>query len=166
MLSRALVPAACLGILVAGCGSSAAPKTPVATPAPRTTAIPNELVSYAQLVDPTLKATIGEGRQLLAELKPSADMSILGNYCSSVGGDFANFQAAAHTGFTPAAAHNSASMATNGFKIILAATDECGMAADASNKPEIKAAAGDLRYGLYLLTRADATVSPWDRTSS
>lgn len=167
LLSGSLLPAACLGVILAGCGgNSAAPKRLIPTPAPRATSVPNLLVAYAQLVDPTLKGTIGEGRQLLAMLKPSADLSVLGNYCSTVGGDFANFQSAVHTGLTPAPAHTSASMAAQGFKIILAATDECGMAADAANKPEIKTAASDLKSGLYLIARADATVAPWDRTSS
>jgi hypothetical protein len=127
--------------------------------------VPSDLVSYALSVDPTLKTTIQEGDSLLGQMKQH-DMEAVANACTLAGGDFSNFQTAFHLGYTPSGASSVASDGTAGYKLILAATDECGMGADANSSPQVKAAASDLKHGLGLLSQAESALTPWYQTNS
>lgn len=162
ILPGTLLPAACLAALLAGCGQSAAPRTVPPTPRPQATPIPNDLVAYAASVDPTVKTTIQEGDNLLSQMQQH-DMSAVANACVLAGGDFANYQTAFHLGYAPSGASAVSNDGTAGYKLILAATDECGMAADSSSKSQMSSAWSDLRHGLGLLGQAESTMAPWDR---
>jgi hypothetical protein len=147
--------------LAAGCGNKqAVPPTPTLVPTPRYTPIPADLSGYASAVGPVLDAAIGSTQGLIKAMQ-SADLRTQGDVCDTYGGDLANDQTAVRSTFTPRIQRNIYYTANSGFKLVLSAIDECGMASDANSKQQMKHAAGDARQGLGDLRQAQSMVKRW-----
>jgi hypothetical protein len=158
---------ACLGLALSACGQSSSARPP-ATPTPHVvvTPVPSSLQSFASYGDPILRTSIGESAQLLQQMKHE-DLYLLGNDCSLFGGDLSNSQIALRSGYAPnAVALATYQVANAGFKLVLAATDECGMAADAHSRQQMKAAMYDLWRGMNLLSSAESRLSKWQSSGA
>lgn len=149
----------CLLLILAGCASSNAAKAP---PPPRThaTPVPTILVDYSSVALSTVNSSVGEGYQLASRMKHEAFDS-LGTDCSTVAGMLSNEFDAFRSVYHPSAAHNVYKLAGVGYKDTLGALDECGMAADASDKGELKTATSDLRHGLGELKQVEGQIRTW-----
>jgi hypothetical protein len=85
----------------------------------------------------------------------------LANECTLVGGDLSNDQTTFTSTYVPPRAKGVYSAAVSGYKLVLAATDECGMAADTASRKSMRSAAKDLYDGLRILDKSASTVTPW-----
>ena len=155
-----------LGAVLSGCGGShTASKAPVVKPQPATTPVPTPLLAFATYTDPILRTTLSEGNSLLGLMKRGlgkhSDLSLLGDQCALAGGDLSNSQTALKAGTPPAGATSTFNVAWQAYRLALAATDECGAAADASSRSELKTAANDLWRGLSQLSQAESTIARW-----
>jgi hypothetical protein len=160
------VAVACLGLLLSACGQSAAPASaPVKSrPQATSTAVPSPLVAFASYSDPILRTSLGEGSDLLQKMKHSKPGD-LGDQCGMVGGDLSNSQTALRLGYTPRQGMPAFHTAVQGFKLVLSASDECGMAADTNSPGEMKVATKDMEYGLWLLSQAESAMAHWQQSS-
>lgn len=152
-----------VAVALAGCGSSAANKASSSRPRYAATPVPTILVSYASAVDPTLKTTLQEGKSLLKQMSVKhPDYTAVANDCSMVGGDFSSYRSVFSGTYVPAAAKSAWYRGDSGFKLILAATDECGNAADAHSTKLFKTAESDLKAGLSQVSYAEWVLSHWN----
>lgn len=153
-----------LSLLLAACGGQPAAVRPPVAAQPVTTPVPVTLVGYASLAAPTLKVTVAEGQHLLAQMKgarKTQSLLDLANECTLVGGDLSNDQTTFTSTYVPPRAKGVYSAAVSGYKLVLAATDECGMAADTASRKSMRSAAKDLYDGLRILDKSASTVTPW-----
>lgn len=156
----------CLGLVLSACGQSASPASapvksrPQATP----TTVPSPLVAFASYSDPILRTSLGEGSDLLQKMNHDKPAD-LGDQCGLVGGDLSNSQTALHLGTTPSQGMTAFRTAVSGFKYVLSATDECGMAADTNSRTQMKVAAKDMEYGMWLLNQAESAMARWQQSS-
>lgn len=159
--------AAVLCVVLAACGSHAARArvTPTVTKVVATP-VPLDLAGYASLADPTLKQTLQEGNHLLSQLHHASrsDMETLGNQCSLVGQDLSNYNTSFRSTQVPPGAKSVYHDGTQAFKILLSSTDECGMAADASDSKQLQAVASDMGYALWVLGKVERSVAPWNQS--
>ena len=159
-LPHSLLAAAGLTLLLAACNQSAATKVAPATPNVVGTPVPADLVSYASYVYPTFQSSLAEGNDLLGKMRHS-HVGDLGNQCTLVGGDFANYRSAVSGTYVPSRANTAYNTAQAGFKLALASMDECGIAADSSSAKQMATAAKDLQKGLSQISQAEVSVQPW-----
>ncbi len=154
---------ALLSLALTACSSVAAPPAPTPMPLNAATPVPISLQGYASLADPTLKATVREGESLLRVVQSASKSSYetLGNECSQVGGDLSNYNSSFRETYVPVLARSVYHDATQAYKVLLASSDECGMAADSHDKKSLKSAAEDMKHALSVLKRAESAVSPW-----
>jgi hypothetical protein len=131
--------------------------------------VPSPLVAFAEYSDPLLKTSLSEGQNLLALVKQGekkhSDLSLLGDQCSLAGGEIANSQTAFKADSPPSGAMSTYRLAWNGFRLVLAATDECGAAADATSRTQLKTAGDDLKHGLDEINQADSTLVRWQHSA-
>jgi hypothetical protein len=92
--------------------------------------------------------------------------SQLGNTCELAGTRLSNLAATFHGIYTPPGSGRVYSVGSSGYKLVLAATDECGIAADGSDNSALKTAAGDLQSGISDLYSAESLVAPWHSAKS
>jgi hypothetical protein len=166
---RALALAGSLCLLLSACGSNSAALKPTAVPRPVTTPVPETLVGYASLAAPTLKVSVAEGKQLLSQMKSAKKTQALldlANECTLVGGDLSNYQTSFTSTYVPPTAKSVYNAAAGGYKLVLAATDECGMAADSASHQSMQSAARDLYTGLRILDQSAKKVTPWFEAQS
>jgi hypothetical protein len=156
---------AVLAVLLSACGGSASGSTPTAAPAATrvpVTPIAAPLVAYGSYTNPILKTSITEVRQVMTRFhKP--DFETLGDQCSLAGGDLSNQQTSFHGAFAPSlTARLVFRKAESGYKLVLSAMDECGMAADQRSKSQLSTADKDMKNGLNDLVRAEASTAHWE----
>ncbi len=153
-----------LALVVAGCGNKAAPPTgPTATAAnPQATAVPQDLITYAQLVSPTLKTTLGQLSHLISELQTSSDMDKIAYDCARDGGAFQADNTAVQ-GVTPPStqARSYYNDAVKGYGIALTASDTCAVAADARVPGDLASAASAFSRASDSLHTAQTGIAPW-----
>lgn len=154
----------CLLAAIAGCAPSEAARPPAAAPKSHSTPVPRVLVGYSSAAAGALGMTVAEATQLESEMKHQSPSSLT-NTCSDEGGSIANEYSAFESLYLPPQAHSVFRDATTGYKTILSSTDECGMAADGNSKSQMKVAVNDLRYGLWLLTRAQTGIQAWSHST-
>lgn len=154
----------CGALVLSGCGKASVARPAPTTTHPTPTAVPSPLISFASYSDPLIKTTISEGTGVLALMKTAekknADLSLLGDQCTLAGGDMSGSRTALIAGYLPAAA-SAYKQILAGYKLVLAATDECGVAADAVSHSGVKTAATDLSNGMKLLSGVEASLATW-----
>lgn len=167
LISAGAVPLALLAFCLGGCSvGGGASATPSPTAKSAATPVPSALVGYASLAEPTLKTTIHEGDALVATMKYSkAKLQTQADDCTLVGGDLSNFYTSFTSSAVPPQARAVHDKAVAAYKIALAATDECGLAADTGKRLEMKTATTDLQYALGQLRQAESVIAPWYRTT-
>lgn len=153
VLLAALALSACASTVASSPPATAKPKA-VGTP------VPPVLAAYARLVQPVLQMSTAEAKALYSKMK-SENYEVLGNDCSTFGGQFQSSQATVRGTYTPHKALAVYYKANSGYKLMLSATDECGMATDAGNKKLMKTARNDLRAGISIVDQAYTATKAW-----
>ena len=147
-----------LALVVAGCGSKAAPPTgPTATSA----AVPQDQIDYALLVSPTLKTTLGQLSHLISELQTSSDMDKIAYDCAQDGGAFQADNTAVQGVTPPPEASSYYNDAVQGYGIAMTASDTCATAADARVPGDLASAASDFSRAFTSLNTAQSGIAPW-----
>ncbi|MGH2443111.1 MAG: hypothetical protein ACRDFX_08110 [Chloroflexota bacterium] len=159
---HSLVGGACLCIaaVLAGCGQAAGAPPIKSSPKPHSTPVPAALVGYSSAAVTTLQMTLHEAGSLVSGVHHT-DSGTLANECSLAGADFANQYSAFQSVYVPVDARTVRSNATVGYKDILGAIDECGMAGDMGSKSQLKVALKDMNSGLGYISRAEAALHSW-----
>lgn len=158
---------ACLSLGLTACSSNAAKPAPTAVPKNAPTPVPQTLQGYASLADPTLKQSVQEGGALLTMVRntsSASDFETLGNACTQYGGDFSDQNSSFRQTWVPQGAKKVYHNATQAYKTLLSATDECGIAADSRDKKQLSTVENDLSSSLYVLKQAESVVRPWNRS--
>lgn len=157
----AVASVVCIMIVAACTPSAAAPKsTPVAGGKPTATPIPPVLSAYAHAVQPLMRGSASEAAALESRMKHDS-LSVIGDECSTFGGDFESAQVTIRGTYTPPAAQVVYHHANGGYRLLAVSTDECGMASDISSKSEMRAAIADLRSGMSQLKYAYGLTKKW-----
>lgn len=161
-MGKLVVPAAAIAVtmLVAGCGSNPSATTGAPPPKVVATAVPTSVADFGSVASPVLRGSLVEAKGLWKQMR-HGDPSSMGGECAAVGGDLANQQQAFQSLYMPPATSAARSEAIQAYKVILSATDECGMAADSGVKSEMKTAAQDMKPGLSALARATKVLRTW-----
>lgn len=149
-------------MVLSACTHTAAPPRPTPDPnaTPTATPIPPVLKAYAQAVRPVLQGSTSEAAALESKMKHDA-LSVVGDECSTFGGDFQSAQAAIRGTYTPPAALVVYHHANNGYRLLAVSTDECGLASDTNSKSEMRSAISDLHAGMSDLASAYDLTKPW-----
>lgn len=148
-------------VVLSACTHAAAPVPTVDPHATATaTPIPPVLAAYVQAVRPLLQMSTAEGKSLLTKMQHD-DLSVVGDECSTFGGDFQSAQATIRGTYTPHPATRVYVHAHNGYRLLAVSTDECGLASDTNSKSEMKSAVADLKSGLAELNMAYNLTKPW-----
>jgi hypothetical protein len=108
----------------------------------------------------TVTATLEQGRQLAGDMQQQAVPDV-GTTCSAVGGQLASEYSAFEAVYLPSSARSISSDARTGYRTVLSAVDECGMASDSNSRKQMKVALHDLDSGLWYLGRVQAHLKTW-----
>lgn len=158
-----LISLALLGaVALSACTHAAAnpPATPAANASPTATPIPPVLHAYAEAVQPLMRMSVSEATALESKMRHDG-LSVVGNECSTFGGDFESAQVTIRGTYTPHPAQVVYHHANEGYRLITVSTDECGLASDTNSKAEMKSAIADLRSGISLLNYAYGLTKRW-----
>ncbi len=149
-------------VALSACTRGGAPpvRTPVANASPTATPIPPVLHAYAQVVQPLMQMSASEAKALESRMRHDS-LSIVGDECSTYGGDFQSAEATIRGTFTPKRAMPVYYHANNGYRLLAVSTDECGLASDTNSKAEMRSAMADLRSGVSLLDYAYGLTKRW-----
>lgn len=151
-----------LALVLAGCGSKATtPPPPTAT---ATGQVTPEMVSYSQLVSPTLKTTLSQLSHLISELQSSSDMDKIAFDCAHLGGAFQAENTAVQGVAPPSQANTYYSDAVKGYGVALGASDTCAVAADARQTGDLASAARNFSRAFDSLNTAESGIGPWSST--
>lgn len=147
-------------LLVSGCsqGASARYVSPVTRTEART--VTADVATYASVVGLSLKLGVEAGSTLLAEMRSSSP-DTLATVCSTSGEQFSEMYDTFRRIPAPAGARPVAARAVTGFKVLLSAIDECGMAADGVSRSQMSTAARDMSYALWQMTSAQTVLTRW-----
>lgn len=149
-------------LLLSACTHSAVPPkaTAIVKVSPTATPIPPVLQAYAQAVQPLMRMSTSEAAALESKMKHDS-LSLLGDECSTFGGDFQSAGATIRATFTPRLAMPVYYHASNGYRLLAVSTDECGLASDTNSKSEVRSAISDLRAGVSLIDYAYGLTKRW-----
>lgn len=151
---------AALTLAVAGCASSsAAPPPPTAVHA-HGTPVPTVLIAYGSAALNVVTGSVEQGRQLADQMKHESPEDA-GLACSDAGGLFSSQYDAFRSVYLPSSARSVSGDARTGYRTVLSAIDECGMAADANARSQLKVALRDLKSGLWYLGRVQSRLQTW-----
>lgn len=145
--------------LLSACGTTAA-RVILTTPRPGPSAVPAMLVGYSSTIKSSLDGAVAQTDDLLPRLRHESGIT-LGNDCSAAAETYSNLYSTLTSVYTPSTAANTRSRAVAGFKLLLAATDECGLAADSQSPDEARVARADLIRGLKAVSSARDTITVW-----
>jgi len=151
---------AILTLLVAGCASSSAAPPPQTAAHPQVTPVPTVLVAYGSAALNTVKVTLQQGQQLASQMKHNAPEDA-GLACSNSAPLFSGQYDAFQSVYLPPSAHSVYGDARTGYRTVLSAIDECGMAADENARAQMRVALRDLNSGLWYLGRVQNRLQSW-----
>jgi hypothetical protein len=148
-------------LVLSGCGVSIGSRHAATTTATTAaTPVPADLINYARNVTPVLTNGIDEAKKLRATFDTSS-MSDVGNACSTYGDTLANNRGAFTAASAPSGATKLYKDTLKGYKLILGAVIECGMASDSNSSSQLNTSASDLDTGISLLSSVQSSLSGW-----
>jgi hypothetical protein len=160
-LAGRLLAGALLAAGVAGCAASNAAPPPKVAARSQATPVPTVLVAYGSAALNTVNVTLVEGQQLASQMKHDSFEDV-SNACSDAGGIVSGQYDAFQSVYLPPTAHAIVyGDARVGYRTVLSAIDECGMAADGSSRSQLKVALHDLASGLWYLGRVESHLKTW-----
>jgi hypothetical protein len=146
---------------VAGCAASNAAPPPHVTAHSQATPVPTVLVAYGSAALNTVNGTLVQGQQLADQMKHDS-FEDAGLACSNAGGMMSGQYDAFQAVYLPPTAYRAVyADARTGYRTVLSAIDECGMAADGSSRAQMKVALHDLDNGLLYLGRVQSLLKSW-----
>lgn len=158
--SGVVLVGAALVLLVAGCASSSAAPPPKTVAHAQATAVPTVLVAYGSAALNTVKVTLVQGQQLAGQMSRDATTDA-GLACDTAAPLFSSQYDAFQSVYLPTSAHAVYSDARAGYRTILSAIDECGMASDSNAPKQMRIALHDLNTGLWYVGRAQSRLLAW-----
>ncbi len=173
--TRRIVVVTSLCVAIAGCGTLGASKKPPvlavpsksvkagknkATAAPRPVKVSPEMIAYARSLDPVLKSGIVLASALIKQ-SGATETAIMGKPCATAGGNISQSREAFQSVPAPKSITSLTHNTVSAYKLLLGATDECGIAADDNDSSSMSLSRRDMQSSENQLKYYERSLAAW-----